>query len=352
MTDQSEEVILRKEGSVGRIILNRPEALNALSYDMVLKIKKSLYGWIDDVDISLVLIEAVGEKAFCAGGDIAELYNSGVEGDYDFGRSYWRAEYELNALIAHYPKYYVALMDGIVMGGGVGLSAHGSHRIVTERTMMALPECSIGLVPDVGSSCILASSPGRLGEYIGLTGIRLNASDIIYAGFANIYIPSNDIEALKSELIKTGNVDAIKAFAKIPDRSELIDIQNEINEIFDGSDISEIISNLGTTTATWSDKAQQQILRGAPLSLAVTLELIRQARTDNGISNALMREYRFVSRSMECGEFIEGVRAAIIDKDRNPAWRYPELTELPLETLEAMLSAAPDGDFEFNFKLI
>jgi len=180
------EIHIRVVNGVGRITLNRPKALNALSYEMCVAIEDALDEWVEGGEVKLIVIDAEGDRAFCAGGDIADLYERGMAGDFEFGQKFWADEYRLNAKIANLSIPYVALMDGITMGGGVGISAHGSDRLVTERSMIAMPECGIGLVPDVGGSYLLAKAPGHLGEFLAMTGYRMNAGDAVLAGFAGV----------------------------------------------------------------------------------------------------------------------------------------------------------------------
>ena len=183
------DIYVRRDGSAGRITLNRPEALNALTYDMCLAIEKALDEWREEPGVRLAIIEGEGERAFCSGGDIAEMYKAGTAGDYEYGRRFWRDEYRLNAKIAEWPKPVVSFLQGYTMGGGVGVGCHGSHRVVCESSRIAMPECGIGLVPDVGGSLILARAPGRLGEYLATTAARMGPADAIAAGFADMFVP-------------------------------------------------------------------------------------------------------------------------------------------------------------------
>ena len=185
------DINLRIKGKAGRITLQRPEALNAMTYDMCLAIENALIDWKNDPNVELVIIDALGEKAFCSGGDISDLYEAGLSKNYSYGKKFWADEYRLNALISNYPKPYISFMQGYTMGGGVGISCHGSHRIVCETSKIAMPECSIGLVPDVGGSLLLAKAPSNIGYFLGLTGTQMSASDAIVAGFADIYIPKD-----------------------------------------------------------------------------------------------------------------------------------------------------------------
>ncbi len=340
----AEDIRVRIEGRVGRLTLCRPHALNALSHQMALTIESALLEWQKDDTVSLVLIDAIGEKAFCAGGDVAVLYQQGIAGDIESGRQFWRDEYRLNALIDSYPKPYVAIMDGIVMGGGVGISAHGSHRIVTERSMLALPECSIGLVPDIGATHLLSLSPGFIGEFLALTGERFNASDAIHAGFADAYVPVDNLDALKSALVESGNVNVIDTFSEsAPTSSTLADKEQEINSVFGGKTLATVLGKLGQLDDEWAVDAAKKIAYASPLSLQLSFDLVREARATPGIDKALSREYRFVSRVMECGDILEGIRAALIDRDRKPVWKHSSIESIPQELIDQLKDEVP-GD--------
>lgn len=336
------DILLRVEGRAGHATFNRPQALNALSYDMAMALEAALDDWRDDPAVDMVLIDAEGEKAFCAGGDINALYTTGKTGNLDYARTFWADEYRLNAKIAAFPKPYVALMDGIVMGGGVGVSAHGSYRIVTDRTMLAMPECGIGLIPDVGGTWLLGHAPGRIGEYLGLTGARIGAADAIHAGFADLFVPSEELDDLKARLIATGDPSSISEFAAEPPAGDLAGIEADLETVFSGATVADVRKALGRIEAEWAGKAAKAIDRGSPISLACTLEMVRAARNDASVADSLRREYRFVSRCMEHGDFLEGVRAAIIDKDRNPAFAGGEPANR--EKVDFMLSEPEGGD--------
>ncbi|TWI36995.1 enoyl-CoA hydratase/isomerase family protein [Paracoccus sulfuroxidans] len=306
------EVSIRKDRRAGRITFTRPQALNALSHDMALQIDAALDAWRNDPDVALVIIDAEGDRAFCAGGDIAAVYQAGKAGDHTIGRQFFRDEYRMNAKIAEYKKPIVAFMQGFVMGGGVGVGGHASHRVVGDTTQVAMPEAGIGMVPDVGGTWILAHAPGRVGEYLGLTGARMNAGDAIFAGFADTYLPEAEWDALKERLADSGDVSVLKGGAR-PDAS----LQNLDLSAFGGRTVKEIIAAL--------DKAGDQdslkpLRRNSPLSMAATLNMVRAARGDHSIRESLAREYRFTHRATQDSDFLEGVRAQIIDKDRNPQW--------------------------------
>jgi enoyl-CoA hydratase len=223
---------IRKIGRIGQITLQRPEALNAVSYDMVRAIEAALDGWRDDDRVACVLIDAEGHKAFSAGGDLQFMHETASKGDFEAGRSFWRDEYRLNAKIAGFPKPYVALCQGFVMGGGVGVSLHGSHRVVGESSRIAMPECAVGLVPDVGGSLLLARAPGHLGEYLGVTGYRMNASDALLAGFADWFVPEANWRDLTEALIETGDCSVVAAMARDPEDGPLMTLRTQIDEVF------------------------------------------------------------------------------------------------------------------------
>lgn len=320
------DIDIRIEGKIGRITLNRPKALNALTYEMALKVENALDEWANDDRVALILIDAIGDKAFCAGGDIQEMYDTASDGNFEYGRKFWRDEYRMNAKLANFPKPYIALMQGFTMGGGVGVSCHGSHRVVCENSQIAMPECGIGLVPDVGGSMLLANAPGRMGEYLGTTGTRMKAGDAIYCGFADYYIPRADWAALTQELVKTGDFNAVDRMAQTPPESALQQQQEQIDAAFGGDTIRDILN--GLDDGAWCTAAAEALGRGCPLSIASTITLIHRVRTYSKIELALMQEYRFTYRSASEGDFVEGIRAAIIDKDRNPKWKIPTLRDI------------------------
>jgi enoyl-CoA hydratase len=341
----SEEIDIRVEGRAGRITLTRPEALNALSHGMVRAIDAALATWADDPAVELVLIDGEGPRAFCAGGDIGDVYRSGRRGDFDHGRRFWADEYRMNARLARYPKPCVALMHGYVMGGGVGVSGHGSHRVVGETTQIAMPECMIGLIPDVGATSILARAPGRLGEYLGVTGHRMGPGDAILAGFADHFVPEARWPELVSALVETGSPDVIAEMEEAPPEAALAVLREPIDDAFEAADLAALAARL--ETSDWGHGVHRTLRRQCPLSMAATLELVRAARRDPGIEKALAREYRFTSRASSDGELLEGIRAAVIDKDRKPVWR-DDMDSLRPEEVAAML--APLGDAELKLR--
>ncbi len=342
------DVDIRVEGRVGRITLNRPDALNALNELMMRMIDSKLRAWAEDDAVAMMVIDANGDRSFCAGGDIAALYRRTQAGDLAFSRNFWRDEYRMNARIASYPKPYVALMDGITMGGGVGLSAHGSHRIVTERSMIAMPECAIGLIPDVGGTFLLSCAPGRLGEFLGLTGTRMGAADAILAGFADRFMPADRLPDLIDALVREADPRPIEDFVETPPAGELGAVRDAIDEIFAEDDLATIIGRVkGGGDSAWHQQVSRFLGKGCPLAMHCSLRMIREARSMETLEEALAAEYRYTWRSLEQGEFMEGIRAAVIDKDRAPRWAKPEVDDVGRADVEMML--APLGDNELTF---
>ncbi|KFI26533.1 enoyl-CoA hydratase [Paenirhodobacter enshiensis] len=336
----TETMIARKEGRAGRLTLNRPKALNALDHEMAQTLEAALDAWRDDPEVDLILIDAEGSRAFCAGGDIAAVYHAGKAGDFAAGGAYWRDEYRMNAKIKEYPKPVIAFMQGFVMGGGVGLGGHGSHRVIGETTQVAMPETGIGLVPDVGGSLVLALSPGRIGEYLGVTGSRINAADAIYAGFADLFIPEANWPALKAKLAETGDPGVLPTGLMPPEPGRLAALRPEIDAAFSGADVREIVERLRAMDSDFARETLDVILQKSALSEQATLRLVRMTRATPTIRDALSNEFRFTLRAAEHSDFLEGVRAQIIDKDRTPRWRW-SLATLPPDLVDAMLAPVP-----------
>ena len=341
------DIDIRTVGRAGRITLTRPKALNAMSYEMCMVIDTALRNWCEDDAVDLIIFDAKGDKAFCAGGDIAELYDTGTKGDYDYGRTFWRDEYRLNALIFEYPKPVISFLQGFTMGGGVGIGCHGSHRIVGESSKVSMPECSIGLVPDVGGSLMLALAPGRLGEYLGTTGHRMGPGDAIYAGFADHFIPQSHWPDLIEILEASGCTNIIEKHTETPPNGKLAEIQSQIDWFFDGESLTDILKKLRSDDQEFSTKILDTLQRNSPISMACTVEMLHQLRGANlTLRKALDMEYRFTYRAMEYGDFLEGIRAQIIDKDRNPNWQFADL-DIPATAVSKMLQ--PLGENALSF---
>ncbi|MFK7876753.1 MAG: enoyl-CoA hydratase/isomerase family protein [Paracoccaceae bacterium] len=334
------DISIRITGRAGHITLQRPEALNAMTYDMCTAIETALDTWAENPNVDLVILDAEGPRAFCAGGDIAELYDTGTRGDYGFGQKFWADEYRLNAKIFTYAKPVVSFLQGFTMGGGVGLGCHGTHRIVGDTSQIAMPECTIGLVPDVGGSLMLALAPGFLGEYLGVTGARMGPADAIYAGFADIYAPEARWPDLIDALQSTGQTDVLDQARMTPPSGTLEDAQADIDRSFAGQFLADTLRLLNADPGPFAAKALAKMQQNSPLSMACTLEMVHRLRrldTTLSIEKALELEYRFTFRAMEHGDLLEGIRAQIIDKDRTPQWQYHNV-DVPAIAISKMLA--------------
>ena len=333
------EIDIRKSGRTGRITLTRPDALNALTYDMILGIESAVDAWADDPDVAMVVIDAEGERAFCSGGDIAKLYQTGQDRDFAWGQQFWRDEYRLNAKLAGYAKPIAAFCQGFTMGGGVGISLHSSHRVAGRTTQIAMPECGIGLVPDVGGSLLLARAPQRTGIFLGLTGTRMGAADAIWAGFADYFVLEETWPDLIRRLEETGDPSLIAEAGEDPGETQLPKMSDDAERLLSTGTLADIAAKLAEDDSGLAIEMRKRMARNSPLSMAVIVEIMDRIAADPAadVPMALDLEYRFVARSMEHGDFLEGIRAQIIDKDRDPKWRHPWPGEVPREDIDRML---------------
>ncbi len=338
------DINIRTEGRAGRITLTRPDALNALTYEMVLAIEKALDAWREN-DVAVVLLDAEGERAFCSGGDISDMYASAGRGDLDYGRQFWRDEYRLNAKIFEYPKPVISFLQGFTMGGGVGVGCHGSHRIVGESSKIAMPECGIGLVPDVGGSLMLTLAPGRLGEYLGTTSFRMGPTDAILAGFADHFVPEADWPTLKAQIIARGEVEIPE---HTPPEGKLAAMRDEIDDYFAGETLGDINRALQASSSDFATESLKALSRNAPLAMACSVQIIHRVRGATSIRQVLDQEFRYTYRAVAQGDFIEGIRAAIIDKDCSPKWADASIAELSDADVFTML--LPLGQDKLNWE--
>jgi enoyl-CoA hydratase len=320
------DLIARREGFAGIIRLNRPKTINAMTLEMSRDVDRALDRFEADREVSVIVLEGAGERGLCAGGDIRALYeNSKVKGD--LGKILWREEYILNARIAKFPKPYVAFMDGIVMGGGVGLSAHASHRVVTDRTKLAMPEVGLGFFPDVGGTWLLSHAPGEIGTYFGLTGQTMNGPDAIYTGFADAVVPSSKLPALREALtrVRPGTASAeikilIAGFATGETAGPVAAMQDKIDVWFAHDRVEDIFAALQRDGSELALATLKTLNEKSPRGMVVALKLLRLARTASSLEQCLVREYRAALEVFKSDDFREGIRAAVIDKDRNPKW--------------------------------
>lgn len=342
------EVLISSQNGVGHMVLNRPKALNALSHQMVLDMLEAMKVWQGDPDIHAVLIEGAGDRAFCAGGDIQAVYENGRT-DHDAVMQFWRDEYELNALIKNFPKPYVAMMHGFIMGGGVGVSAHGSHRIVTDNSIISMPETGIGFLPDVGGTYLLSRAPGGLGYFYGLTGGRMTADDAIYCGFADYYVPEDKFNALKEAILAGGDVDElIKAQAATPPEGDARWHDTQIADWFADRSFDDAMAAIEADESEFAQKALKVLKRQCPLSVKSTFRAIYAAKELDSIEPCLGQEFRFADASLYDVNFYEGIRAAIIEKGRNPQWVPATLDQVSEQMVEAMFK--PLGEKELKLK--
>jgi enoyl-CoA hydratase len=328
------DLIARREGACGVIRLNRPKAINAVTLEMFRDIDKALDQFEADPAVSVILLEGAGERGLCAGGDIRALWESSkVKGD--LGKVLWREEYILNARIKKFPKPYVSFMDGIVMGGGVGLSAHSSHRVVTEKTKLAMPEVGLGFFPDVGGTFLLSRSPGEIGTYFGLTGQTMNGPDAIHARFADAVVPSAKLPELREALTKVrGGITAAEVTALIgglatgATAGPVTAMQSKIDGWFAHDRMEDIVAALRSDGSELALTTLKTLNEKSPRGMVVTLKLLRLARASRTLEDCLVREYRAALEVFASDDFREGVRAAVIDKDRNPTWSPPDVEEV------------------------
>lgn len=338
-TPAEDEVLVREEGRVGRLTLNRPRALNALSHTMVLRVEQALLAWRSDPDVAAVVLTGAGERGLCAGGDIRAIYEDARVGG-SASAEFWRDEYRLNALIARYPKPYVALMDGIVMGGGVGVSAHGSVRVVTERSRVAMPETGIGFVPDVGGTYLLGRAPGELGTHLALTGEAVGAADAMLCGLADHFVPSERLDALVAELTRAPVDDVLSRYTAEAPPGELAAHREWIDECYAADTVEEIVERLLAHGDPAAKEAAVTLSAKSPTSLKVTLAAVRRARRLGSLERVLEQEYRVSCAALTCPDLVEGIRAQVIDKDRTPRWSPATLAEVTEEDV-ARFFAAP-----------
>jgi enoyl-CoA hydratase len=331
----TDEVLFEVRGSAGIVTLNRPKALNALTHEMCLGMTVQLASWARDDSIKTVVIQGAGEKAFCAGGDIRSLYESGKAGT-PYALNFYRDEYILDAAIKHYPKPYIALISGIVMGGGVGVSVHGSARIADETTTFAMPETGIGLFPDVGGSFFLPRCPGQVGMYLALTGARLKTADCLYAGVATHFVPKARREELLARLADGAPFDDLAE--TVPD-TFLDSHRRQIDAIFSKDLIEEVLAALDADHTDWSRDTAKTIRAKSPTSTKLTFRQLREGAT-RSFDDCLRMEYRMVHGIVAGHDFYEGVRATIIDKDGTPRWQPATLAEVSDADIDAYFAAA------------
>ncbi|MEV0321648.1 enoyl-CoA hydratase/isomerase family protein [Streptomyces sp. NPDC050658] len=326
--DAAAPVLLHREGHAGHITLNRPRAINALTHAMVRLVDGALNDWERDDSVRTLVLTGAGERGLCAGADIRWFHDdiraTGGAATVDF----WRDEYRLNARIARCPKPYVAVMDGIVMGGGVGLSAHGGVRIATERSRIGMPETGIGFVPDVGGTYLLTRTPGELGTHLALTGAAVGAGDALLLGLADHYVPSERLPEFTRALADSDVDEVIGRYATTAPDGELAAHREWIDACYAADSVEEIVDRLYNSGDQAAKETAETILAKSPTSLKITLAALRRARALDTLEQVLEQEYRVVRTAITAPDMVEGIRAQVVDKDRSPRWSPVELTQV------------------------
>jgi enoyl-CoA hydratase len=343
------DVLFERRGRLGVITLNRPRAVNALTAGMVDLLLRQLTAWAGDDDVAAVVVQGAGERGLCAGGDIVAIYQDMLHGG-NATAHFWQTEYRVNSLIARYPKPYVALMDGLVLGGGVGISAHGNVRVVTERTRMGMPETTIGFAPDVGGTFLLARAPGESGTHAALTGAHLGAGDALFLGLADHYVPSDALPRLMAALEHESPDAAVGRFAEQPPASVLAGQRDWIDACYASDDAGDIVARL----RSWTGPGQQEALESAatieaksPTSVKVTLASLRRAAALT-LDETLAQEYRAGIRFLAGPDFREGIRAQVVDKDRNPQWKPGTLAEVLPRHVDRFFEPLDGGELDLH----
>jgi enoyl-CoA hydratase len=327
-------VIARRDGRVGRILLNRPRVLNTLTLDMVRAMTNALTAFRDDPHVHAVVVEGAGDRAFCAGGDIRALRDGQLSGDRTGVEAFFREEYDLNLMISSYPKPYIALIDGICMGGGIGVSVHGPYRVATEHAMFAMPETAIGFFPDIGGTFFLPRLPGQLGVYLGLTGLRTTGADAVHAGFATHFTSRANLPALSAALADSG-IAALARFAEPLPACSLAPRLAAIDRCCAANTVGEIAACLAAEPGDWAASALKALRAVSPTALAFTLEAFRRGAALT-LRDALDAEFLLTRATMAYPDFAEGVRAMVVDKDRQPKWRPARIEEIDPAVIAAM----------------
>lgn len=345
MTAGNEDILVNVQNGVGHVVLNRPKAINSLTGGMVAALADALDAWEHDGAVHTVLLTGAGDRGLCAGGDVVAIHHDALVGGAET-RAFWHDEYVLNARIARYPKPYVAVMDGIVMGGGVGVSAHGSVRVVTDTTKLGMPEVGIGFIPDVGGTYLLARTPGLLGVHAALTGAPFSGADAIAMGFADHYVPHDALAAFTAAIVRDGVDAALAAHANEPPASPLMAQRDWIDEVYALDTVADIVVALRAQNDERATKAADLIATRSPIALSVTLQAVRRAADLDTVEDVLREEFRTSIASLRSHDLVEGIRALLIDKDKNPQWDPPTLEAVEPALVDAYFAPA-DPDLRF-----
>ncbi|MET1414962.1 enoyl-CoA hydratase/isomerase family protein [Roseibium sp. HPY-6] len=340
----SDEILFEVRGKAGFVTLNRPQTLNALTHSKVIALGDQLKRWADDPSVAHVIIKGAGDKAFCAGGDIRSIYDAKQAGEVDGLKQFFRDEYTLNAYIKAYPKPYVALIDGIVMGGGVGVSVHGSHRVGTEKTLFSMPETGIGFFPDVGGTYFLPRMPKMTGVYCALAASRLKQGDALATGVLTHAVAQSSLPDLERALETADDVDkALEVFQVVPEPGPVKENEALIDEAFAAASVDDILERLDRSEKEFGRKVASAIRTKSPTSILITFEQMRRG-ADLSFNECMKLEYRIVSRLLHGSDFFEGIRAVVIDKDQAPKWTPTQLAHVDSADLASYFEEPSDGD--------
>lgn len=347
-------ILFEQQGSIGMVTLDRPKALNALTLEMIETLHAKLEEWREDAAVQAVIIQGTGPKAFCAGGDVRAVYEAGREGS-DLTQRFFREEYKLNRTIKHFPKPFIALLDGITMGGGMGVSVHGRYRVATEKTVMAMPETAIGFFPDVGGSYFLSRLQEPLGLYLVLTGARLDAADALYTGLATHYIPADRLEDTIRELAVLDIVEdepwtwdakiseILERHSDVAGESGLAKDIRDISRHFGQKSVSAVLHSLREDSSEWASEHLEILLKRSPTSLAISFEELQRA-ANLDFDSCMRMEYRMSQACMAGHDFYEGIRAVLVDKDHAPKWSPATLDEVTREVVQAHFRALGESE--------
>jgi enoyl-CoA hydratase len=338
----TQDVLTFTEGRTGRIRLNRPKAIHALNTDMCAAMLEALATWRADTDVEAVLIDHADGRGFCAGGDIRMIATSGA-GDGEAARAFFRLEYQLNHALFTYAKPIVAFMDGITMGGGVGISQPAKFRVATENTKLAMPETGIGLFPDVGGGWYLSRLPGYLGEYIALTGARLNGADCLALGLATHYLPAAKLDQAKTDIAADPQAIAatLDALAEAPGDAAILEQRDDIDRLFAADTLEEIVAALAADGSLWAKEQIAILATKSPQAMKVSLHLVRQGRHMPSFEDEMRQEFAVASRVVQRPDFAEGVRAVIVDKDNAPRWQPATIEGVTDHVIDQIFAPLP-----------
>jgi len=340
------EVLLHRHGAVGHISLNRPKALHALTQGMCEAMSAQLLAWREDDGIEAVILDHAEGRGFCAGGDVMLVRRSALEDGGEAGRAFFHAEYRLNHLMFTYPKPIVAFMDGVTMGGGVGISQPAKYRVATENTLFAMPEGAIGLFPDVGAGWYLPRLRGRTGAFMALTGARLDGAECLWAGLATHYLPSERLAEAKARVVETpGDIAAtLNELSAEPPPARIAGNAGRIDRLFASDELETIIAPLEADDSEWSAKELKAVTAKCPTTAKVALRQLAEGARRNDFGDEMRAEYRLAARMMLRPDFAEGVRAVLVDKDNAPRWDPVTPEGVTPAMLEKIFAPLPDGE--------